>query len=95
MKKKLTDAVVKNLSPERGQKTWLDISDESCRGLILRVTRTGEKHWSTRLRVNGVRERRVLGMRKGTSASSHSALWMPLFRTFGAVIHCRPFANQK
>ena len=57
----LTDAVVQNLRPKRGQAGWRDVSDGACRGLCLRISPQGEKAWGMRLKVAGHRLFKTLG----------------------------------
>jgi integrase len=61
MAKPLTDSVVSNLKPQRGQSGWTETSDAGCRGLCLRVSPRGEKVWAVRLAVAGRRQRHTIG----------------------------------
>ncbi|HVI86838.1 MAG TPA: integrase arm-type DNA-binding domain-containing protein [Dongiaceae bacterium] len=61
MPRSLTDAVVQNQKPERGQQGWREIADGACRGLCLRISPTGEKVWAIRYVVAGKRQRHTVG----------------------------------
>lgn len=57
----LTDALVQNLKPTRGQTGWREVADGGCRGLCLRISPSGEKVWAIRATVAGKRQRHTLG----------------------------------
>jgi len=61
MAKPLTDSVVSNLKPTRGQSGWREVSDGASRGMCLRVSPTGEKVWAVRHMVGGKRVRHTVG----------------------------------
>ena len=61
MAKPLTDSVVSNLKPRRGQSGWREVADRASRGLCLRVSPTGEKVWALRHMVGGERTRHTIG----------------------------------
>jgi integrase len=61
MSRALTDSVVSNLSPRRGQSGWREVSDGGCRGLCLRLSPRGEKTWAVRHMVGGARQRHTIG----------------------------------
>ena len=58
---KLTDRVVQQTGARRGQTGWREISDDGCRGLLLRVSPRGERVWCVRIMVNGKRKRDTIG----------------------------------
>lgn len=61
MASSLTDALVQNLKPTRGQEGWREIVDGGCRGLYLRISPSGEKVWAMRAKIGGKRQRHTLG----------------------------------
>ena len=61
MARSLTDAVIQNLKPERGQKGWREVADGGSRGLCLRISPSGEKAWGLRAIIAGRRQRHILG----------------------------------
>lgn len=61
MARALTDSLVHNLRPERGQKGWRAISDGGCRGLTLRISPTGEKAWAVRVNIGTKRRYHTVG----------------------------------
>lgn len=70
MAKPLTDSVVSNLRPTRGQAGWREIADGASRGLCLRVSPTGEKVWGVRHTVAGKRARYTIGAYPAVSLSA-------------------------
>jgi len=57
----LTDYVVRTLKPQRGAKSWREVSDGGCRGLMLRLSPRGEKKWAVRATSGGERRLATLG----------------------------------
>lgn len=51
MKSRLTEMAVQKLKPAAGRR--LEVSDEGCQGLTLRITEGGKKSWSVHYRVAG------------------------------------------
>lgn len=51
MKSRLTEIAVQKLRPAAGKR--LEVSDEGCQGLTLRITEGGKKSWSVHYRVAG------------------------------------------
>lgn len=51
MKSRLTEIAVQKLKPAAGRR--LEVSDEGCQGLTLRITEGGKKSWSVHYRVAG------------------------------------------
>ncbi|MEQ8653880.1 MAG: tyrosine-type recombinase/integrase [Kiloniellales bacterium] len=58
---KLTDRVVHQLRPQRGQTGWREVSDDACRGLLIRLSPRGEKIWALRVMLKGKRTRQTIG----------------------------------
>ncbi len=58
---KLTDRVVSQARIQKGQTGWREITDDGCRGLLLRISPRGEKVWSLRVMLRGKRVRQTIG----------------------------------
>jgi integrase len=69
MSRTLTDSVISNLRPSRGQRSWVEISDGGCRGLCLRLSPRSEKIWAVRYTVGGKRQRHTIGAYPAVSLS--------------------------